>query len=210
MQRLLAMIRLGLRAPRTPAFRPALRLYSKEAEAKPETTPETDGEPSAGEPAADSFEGKYLAKDKELAAMRDQYIRLVADFRNLQETTKREIQKAKDFALQKFAKDLLELIDNFGHALRAITPELLENKEVKDMYDGVELTRNVFIKTLNRHGIAPIDPEGEKFDPNRHEALFEVPMPDKEPGTVMHVEQHGYSLNDRVLRPAKVGVVKGE
>lgn len=153
---------------------------------------------------------KYNKKDKEFAELKNLYLRSVADFRNLQEITKRDIQKAKDFALQKFAKDLLESVDNFGHALNAVKPETLEgNKEIKDLYEGFVMVRDVFEKTLTRHGIEKINPIGEKFDPNIHEATFEIPQPDKEAGTVFHVQQPGYSLNSRVLRAAKVGVVKG-
>ena len=81
---------------------------------------------------------------------------------------------------------------------------------MKNLFDGVSMTRNVFEKTLEKHGIQKIDPMGEQFDPNQHEATFEIPQPDKEPGTVFHVQQPGYTLNSRVLRPAKVGLVKGE
>lgn len=157
------------------------------------------------------LEAKLAQKDKDLADMKNHYARAVADFRNLQESTKKEVQKARDFALQKFAKDLLESLDNFSLALSAVKEETLSaNSEVKNLYEGVDMTRNVFEKTLTRHGIEKIDPMGEPFDPNMHEATFEVPQADKEPGTVFHVQQPGYTLNTRVLRPAKVGLVKGE
>ncbi|ODQ77650.1 hypothetical protein BABINDRAFT_172724 [Babjeviella inositovora NRRL Y-12698] len=181
------------------------RFYSEKAaeEVKPEETL------SEAEIQFNALQEKYAAKDKEAAEMKNNYIRAIADFRNLQETTKREIQKAKDFALQKFAKELIETIDNFGHALNAVKPEILEaNKEVKDLYDGVKMTRDIFVKTMSKHGIEEINPIGEPFDPNMHEATFEIPQPDKEPGTVFHVQQSGYVLNSRVLRAAKVGIVK--
>ncbi|KAG7818551.1 hypothetical protein KL942_002626 [Ogataea angusta] len=156
-----------------------------------------------------STKEKLLAKDKECAELKDRYVRSVADFRNLQETTKREMQKAKDFALQQFAKDLLESIDNFGHALNAVKEETLKsNQEVAQLYEGVKMTRDVFEKTLARHGLSKIDPVDEPFDPNRHEATFQAPAEGKEPGTVFHVQQPGFELNGRVLRPAKVGVVR--
>ena len=133
----------------------------------------------------------------------------MADFRNLQEVTKKDVQKAKDFALQKFAKDLLESVDNFGHALNAFKQEDVEkSKEINDLYTGVKMTRDVFEKTLKRHGIEKLDPVGEQFDPNKHEATFELPQPDKEPGSIFHVQQIGFTLNNRVIRPAKVGIVK--
>lgn len=154
---------------------------------------------------------KFINKEKEAAEMKDRYVRSVADFRNLQETTKREIQKAKDFALQKFAKDLIESIDNFGHALGAVKEESIKtNEEIAQLYDGVKMTRNVFEKTLNRHGLVKIEPLDEEFDPNKHEATFQAPNPEKKAGTVFFVQQPGYELNGRVLRAAKVGIVKGD
>lgn len=157
------------------------------------------------------LKAKLEKKEKELVEMKDLYVRSIADFRNLQETTKREIQKAKDFALQKFAKDLIESIDNFGHALSAVKEDSVKaNDEIKQLYDGVKLTRDVFEKTLSRHGLKKIDPLDEEFDPNKHEATFQAPNEEKEPGTVFYVQQPGYELNGRVLRAAKVGIVKAK
>lgn len=188
-------------------------------EAKPEQASETSEETAKAEAESEAatpeqqaiaeLEAKLAQKDKDLADMKNHYARAIADFRNLQESTKKEVQKAKDFALQKFAKDLLESVDNFTLALSAVKEETLSsNAEVKNLYEGVDMTREVFEKTLNRHGIEKIDPLGEPFDPNHHEATFEIPQPDKEPGTVFHVQQPGFTLNSRVLRPAKVGLVK--
>ena len=156
-------------------------------------------------------EGKYLKKDKDFANLRGHYTRSIADFKNLQQTTKKEVQNAKDFALQKFCKDLIESLDNFGHALSGVNTETLEsNQEMKDFYDGVKMTSDIFDKTLAKHGLIKMDPIGEKFDPNIHEAVFEFAQPDKEPGTIFHVQQIGFSLNGRVLRAPKVGIVKTE
>lgn len=152
---------------------------------------------------------KLAEKDKALAEMKNHYATAIADFRNLQQITQQEIKKAKDFALQKFAKDLLESLDNFALALGSVKEETLKaNEEVKNLFDGVSMTRSVLEKTLEKHGVEKIDPMGEQFDPNHHEATFEIPQPDKEPGTIFHVQQLGYTLNKRVLRPAKVGLVK--
>lgn len=180
---------------------------------KPEAAKEEESTEEATEedPIVAELKAKLVEKDKQLADMKNHYARAVADFRNLQESTKKEIQKARDFALQKFAKDLIVSLDNFGLALNAVKEETLQtNAEVKNLYEGVEMTRSVFEKTLNNHGIEKVDPIGEPFDPNTHEAAFEIPQPDKEPGTVFHVQQPGYTLNSRVLRPAKVGIVKGD
>jgi molecular chaperone GrpE len=157
------------------------------------------------------LKAKLEKKEKEYVELKDSYVRSIADFRNLQETTKREIQKAKDFALQKFAKDLIESIDNFGHALSAVKEDSVKaNEEIAQLYDGVKLTRDVFEKTLVRHGMKKIDPIDEEFDPNKHEATFQAHHEEKEPGTVFFVQQPGYELNGRVLRAAKVGIVKNK
>lgn len=157
------------------------------------------------------LETQLEAKTKEAAELKDRWMRSVADFRNLQIVTQKDIQRAKDFALQKFAKDLLESVDNFGHALGAFNEEdIKKTKEINDLYTGVRMTRDVFFGTLRKHGIERIDPLGEEFDPNKHEATFQAPQPGKKPGTIFHVQQLGYTLNNRILRPAKVGVVKHE
>lgn len=190
---------------------------AKSAEANAEQAKQTEQQEQpeqaseSEDPVVTELKAKLESKDKELADMKNHYARAVADFRNLQETTKKEMQKARDFALQKFAKDLLESLDNFGLALSSVKDETLKtNEEVKNLYEGVSMTRNVFEKTLNKFGVEKIDPLGEVFDPNHHEATFELHQPDKEPGTVFHVQLPGYLLNKRVLRPAKVGLVKAE
>ncbi|AAS51344.1 ACR118Wp [Eremothecium gossypii ATCC 10895] len=181
-----------------------LRCYAADAK----DAADAQGE-SAADPRVAELEKQLADKSKEAADLKDRLLRSVADFRNLQEVTRRDVQKARDFALQRFSKDLLESLDNFGHALGAVSPEALQRSpEIADLHAGVRLTRDVFEKTLLKHGIAPIDALGQPFDPNLHEATFELPQPDKTPGTVFHVQQPGYTLNGRVIRPAKVGVVK--
>ncbi|SCV05786.1 LANO_0H15148g1_1 [Lachancea nothofagi CBS 11611] len=188
------------------------RYYSdaaKDAGAEASKTETTQESLSEDQLKIQELEKKLVAKDKESAEYKDRLLRSVADFRNLQEVTKKDVQKAKDYSLQKFAKDLLDSVDNFGHALQAFKPETVEaSTEISDLYTGVKMTRDVFEKTLKKHGIEKLDPMGETFDPNKHEATFELPDPQKEPGTVFHVQQVGFTLNDRVIRPAKVGIVK--
>lgn len=196
-------------------MRNVYRFNSTKKEEGEKAEPEQASEPVEPEvtedPVITELKAKLSQKDKQLADFKNHYAKAVADFRNLQDSTKKEIQKAKDFALQKFAKDLIVSLDNFQLALQSVKEDTLKtNEEVKNLYDGVEMTRSVFERTLTTHGIEKIDPMGEPFDPNTHEAAFEIPQPDKEPGTVFHVQQPGYTLNSRVLRPAKVGIVKGE
>lgn len=208
-----------------PAARVAVmpkRFYS---EAKPAANPEATDAPAAGEaaeaaetPAGSELEkklaevtAKYEAKDKECAKFKDAYARAIADFRNLQKTTEREIEKSKAFALQKFAKDLVESVDNFDLALEAVAQEKLEgnsgNKDLIEFYQGIKMVQEVFERTLEKHGLTKMNPIGEEFDANLHEATFQVPQPDKKPGTIFHVQRVGFKLNDRVLRAPKVGVV---
>lgn len=130
----------------------------------------------------------------------------------MQERTKREIQTAKDFALQRFARDLIESVDNLDRAVATVPAEKLvaENSDLSNMHDGIKMTERILLQTLKKHGLERFDPSEvfEKFNPNIHEAVFQAPQPDKEDGTVFHTEQKGFLLNGRVLRAAKVGVVK--
>lgn len=202
-------------APLRPTYRSAfynVRFYfdaAKKEEAKEPAEEEPKKEDDSSTNELQELQQRLQGKDKEAAELKDRLVRCVADFRNLQEVTKKDVQKAKDFALQKFAKDLLESVDNFGHALNAFdAADSKHSAEVKELYTGVKMTRDVFEKTLNKYGIEKIDPMDEPFDPNKHEATFELDQPDKEPGTVFFVQQPGFSLNSRVIRPAKVGIVK--
>lgn len=136
----------------------------------------------------------------------DRYLRSVADFRNLQDRTKRDIQQARDFALSRFARDLLESVDNLDRALSTVPPEVLDkedsDKDLKALYDGLKMTDTILMQTLNKHGLERFDPSVEKetFDPNLHEATFQAPMEGMEDGTVFMTQQKGFSLNGRVIR----------
>jgi molecular chaperone GrpE len=137
-------------------------------------------------------------------ALQDKFTRVVADFRNLQDRTERDKKSAKDFAIQKFAKDLIESVDNLERALQAVPEDALaapeQNKELVDFYNGLKMTEDILLSTLKKHGLEKINPMGDAFDPNVHEATFQAPMPDKEPGTVFHVQQTGFLLNGRTIR----------
>lgn len=155
----------------------------------------------------------------------DKWKRSIAEYRNLQEQTKREVKMAKDFALERFSRDLIDSVDNLDRALGVVDPKTLESpeatdaasvrKDLKNLYEGLKMTERIMLSTLKKHGLERFDPaapeEGEgaiKFDPNRHEATFQAPQPDKEDGTVFYCQSKGFALNGRVLRAAKVGVVK--
>ncbi|KAI2642206.1 GrpE-domain-containing protein [Xylaria nigripes] len=199
------------------------RWYSEQAD----TTAKKDGEES--EPQAEAKETeeaaappdaetelktKLEAKEKEVVDWRDKYLRSVADFRNLQDRTQREVKATRDFAIQKFAKDLVESVDNLDRALSMAQEKMKAdegkepNADLNNFYEGVKMTEGNMLQILSKHGLERFDPMGEKFNPNEHEATFMTPMPDKEENTVFYVQQKGYRLNGRVLRAAKVGVVK--
>ena len=146
----------------------------------------------------------------------------MADFRNLQERTKREIKAARDFAITGFAKDLVDSVDNLDRALSMVPEKKAENaadaaaaeaeanQDFNNLVDGLKMTETVLVNTLKKHGLERFDPHGDKFNPNEHEATFMTPMPDKEHNTVFHTQQKGFRLNGRVLRAAKVGVVNNK
>jgi len=127
------------------------------------------------------------------------------------------MQTARDFAIQKFAKDLVDSVDNLDRALSMVPDEKLNVKEANEhqkdlisLHEGLKMTENILMSTLKKHGLERFDPavEGEKFNPNEHEATFMTPMAGKEDNTVIMTQQKGFKLNGRILRAAKVGVVK--
>lgn len=125
------------------------------------------------------------------------------------------MKAARDFAIQRFAKDLVDSVDNLDRALtvgkeKIQTAAEEKNEDLLNFYEGVKMTETNMLQTLSKHGLERFDPEGEKFNPNEHEATFMTPIPDKEDNTVFHVQQKGFKLNGRVLRAAKVGVVKSQ
>lgn len=143
-------------------------------------------------------------------ALKDQMMRLAADMENLRKRTAREMQDAKTYAVTNFARDMLSVSDNLRRALDAIPSDALEtDPSLKALAEGVEMTERGMLNTLERHGVTQIAPEGQKFDPNFHQAIFEVPNVEVPNNTVVQVMQTGYAIGDRVLRPAMVGVSRG-
>jgi molecular chaperone GrpE len=130
---------------------------------------------------------------------------------NLRRRTEREVADARAYAVANFARDMLNVADNFQRAIDSVPAEAREGGDstFKALVEGVELTEREMLKTLERYGVKRLDPQGERFDPNLHQAMFEVPNPDVPNGTVVQVVQTGYVIGERVLRPALVGVAKG-
>ena len=143
--------------------------------------------------------------------LKDKLLRTLADMENLRRRTEREIADAKAYAVTSFARDLLGSADNLRRALESV-PEAAQataDAALKAVVEGVELTERELLKTLERHGVRKIDPQGEKFDPNLHQAMFEAPDAAIAKGLVSKVVQTGYKIGERVLRPALVGVSAG-
>jgi molecular chaperone GrpE len=160
----------------------------------------------------DDDEKRRKTSTNHFSPIQDKCLRTVADFRNLQDRTQREVKSARDFAIQKFAKDLIDSVDNLDRALTTIPAEKLtgDNQDLNNLHEGVKMTETILMQTLAKHGLERLEPDGDKFNPNEHEATFMAPQPDKEDNTVFHVQQKGFKLNGRVLRAAKVGVVKNK
>ncbi len=147
----------------------------------------------------------------ENAELRDRYLRLAAEMDNLRRRTEREIKDAKTYSTAGFARDMLAVSDNLRRAIDAIPEEAKAAADagLTTLIEGVEMTERSMLSALERHGVRKLEPVGQKFDPNFHQAMFEVPNPEVPNNTVVQVVQAGYTIGERVLRPAMVGVAKG-
>jgi len=201
------------------------RHYSEQTthEEKPQQqevkTPQKEGE--------NQCEEKLKAKEAAVFDLTNRLRYLQADFINLQRNAAREKEQTRDFAITRFSSDLLEIVDVLSLALKSVPPSVLPSSQngststdnsnpsqkspevyLQDLCTGVELTHQLLLKTLFKYHVKPFDPTGDKFDPNLHEALYQAPIPNKEPGTVIDCQKIGYMIKDRVLRAAQVGVVQ--
>ncbi|MCZ8177522.1 MAG: nucleotide exchange factor GrpE [Rhizobium sp.] len=147
----------------------------------------------------------------ENADLRDRFLRLAAEMDNLRRRTDREVKDAKSYAVTSFARDMLSVSDNLRRAIETLPDEAraAADATMTALIEGVEMTERGMLSTLERHGVRKIEAEGQKFDPNFHQAMFEVPNPNVPNNTVVQVVQAGYAIGERVLRPAMVGVAKG-
>ncbi|SFL29953.1 nucleotide exchange factor GrpE [Methylobacterium pseudosasicola] len=172
-----------------------------------ETAPAKDAETQSVDPVAEALALLTAERDE----LKDRMLRTLAEMENLRRRTEREIADARAYAVTNFARDVLNVADNIHRALESVPADAKASADgaLKGLIDGIELTQRDLVKTLERHGVKPVEPQGQKFDPNRHQAMFEVPNPDVPAGTVVQVVQTGYVIGERVLRPALVGVAKG-
>jgi molecular chaperone GrpE len=179
---------------------------------KPEAA--AQGEPVVSKPYImpdDPEEGSVEALTKEAAEAKDRMLRTLAEMENLRKRTAREVSDARTYGISGFARDVLDIADNLQRALDAVPAEARAAADpgLKSLIEGVELTERSLHNALEKNGVRKFDPAGEKFDPNIHQAMYEVPDPSVPAGTIAHVVQAGYMIGERVLRPALVGVAKG-
>jgi len=159
----------------------------------------------------DPEEGSVEALAKEAAEARDKMLRTLAEMENLRKRTAREVSDARTYGISGFARDVLDIADNLQRALDAVPVEARAAADpgLKALIEGVELTERSLHNALEKNGVRRFDPAGEKFDPNVHQAMYEIPDPSVPAGTIAQVIQSGYMIGERVLRPALVGVAKG-
>ncbi|NIY92521.1 nucleotide exchange factor GrpE [Vibrio diazotrophicus] len=151
------------------------------------------------------LEAALLSTEQRLKDQQDSVLRAKAEVENMRRRSEQEIDKARKFALNRFAEELLPVIDNLERAIQAAD---MENEAIKPVVEGVELTHKTFIGVIEKFGLKEINPEGEAFNPEFHQAMSIQESPDHESNTVMFVMQKGYELNGRVVRPAMVMVAK--
>ena len=156
-------------------------------------------------PEADERGGGAAALADELKEARDQVLRAQAEVQNTRRRAEQDVERARKYALERFCAELLPVVDNLERALESASGD---DEQVRPIAEGVELTLKSFLNALAKFNIEPVDPAGEPFDPQYHQAMSSVENPDVEPNTVVAVMQKGYTLNGRLVRPAMVMVSK--
>ncbi|MCC0012617.1 MAG: nucleotide exchange factor GrpE [Rhodobiaceae bacterium] len=165
----------------------------------------------ASGPDMEAAAAAAAALAEENADLKDRLLRTVAEMENLRKRTEREVRDAGQYAIASFARDILAVADNMQRALDTAKPDDGDGAKIAldQMREGVSLTKGELVRQLERHGVKPIAAEGQKFDPNLHQAIFEIPDESVPAGTVLQVTQDGYTIGERVLRPSMVGVSRG-
>lgn len=193
----------GAKASSAAAGDDAERTAAADAGAAPE-----DAEKSAWEKGP---EAQIEELATEAADLKDRLLRTMAELENVRRRAEREREEARKYAVTSFARDMLAVGDNMQRAVQSLGEDARAGADdtLKSLIEGVEMTEREMLNVFERHGIAKVEPKGEKFDPNFHQAMFEVENPDVAAGSVIEVVAPGYTIGDRVLRPAMVGVAKG-
>ena len=186
-------------------------MTAKPEDQTPPDAPETAPKAAAADAPEAAHDDPKAALEAEVAGLKDRLLRTLADMENLRRRGEKDIADARTYAVTNFARDMVNVADNLRRAIESVPAEARQAVEgaLKSVLDGVELTERDLLNTLERHGIKKLDPAGQKFDPNFHQAMMEIPDPSVPAGTVTQVIQTGFAIGDRVLRPALVGVAKG-
>jgi molecular chaperone GrpE len=174
-------------------------------------TTESTSAATANNGTGNELETKLKDLEKQNKELKDHYLRALADAENLRERTRREKELAQQLAIKSFAVDLLSVSDVLDIALQSVPVESREddsNPHLKSLYTGLSMTHAELLATFKRHGLESFDATGKPFDPNMHQAMFQAPIPDKQPGTVFQVTKKGFTLHNIVVRAAQVGVVQ--
>ena len=197
------------------AVEPAVSEETAEPGEAEETAEPDEASPWAGKPAGEGTDEAAAGQaaverdyEAELAEANDRLLRALAEGENLRRRSQREREETAKFAITAFARDVLSVADNLRRALEAVPEDAGDNEALGSLVGGIELTERELAAIFQRHGVERVDPAGEKFDHNLHEAMFEIPTADAEPGTVVQVVQTGYVLNGRLLRAAQVGIAR--
>lgn len=165
------------------------------------------------QPEAASEADPVATLEAQVADLRDRFLRAVAEAENVRKRAVRDVADARTYGITSFARDVLGVADNLARTIEHVSAEARANADptLQALLEGVELTERDLQMILQKNGVKPINPMGEKFDPHFHQAMFEVPDSGRAPGTVVQMVQTGYAIGDRVLRPAMVGVAsKGD
>lgn len=190
---------------------------SETAKNTPEDLQDVNAEQAAAEDiAAEAAEANeegvntdpVAALEAEVAELKDRLLRQAAEVENTRRRAKKDVEDAGNYAITKFARELLDVGDNLRRALEAAGDTSGADQTMKTLVEGVEMTEQTLLKALEKNGVEKLEPLGEKLDPNKHQAVFEMPHPEYPDGHVAQVMQAGYMLKGRLLRPAMVGVTK--
>ncbi|MEM7214034.1 MAG: nucleotide exchange factor GrpE [Pseudomonadota bacterium] len=183
----------------------ALAEQASESDVSDEMEPEGEGFANPLEALA----AENTRQEEEIAGLKDQMLRTAAEMENLRRRTQKDVADARSFSISGFARDILGVADNLRRAIDHVDEANKDQPGLKSLIEGVEMTERELANALEKNGVKPISPENEKFDPNFHQAMFEIPNTEVPNNTVLQVVQVGYKIGERVLRPAMVGVSRG-
>lgn len=169
-------------------------------------------QPAESQSEVEALKTELEERDVQIAELNDRTLRVLAEMENVRTIARRDVENARKFGIVPFAKGLLDVADNLGLALKAVPEDVLSAADADPglvgLHAGVRATERELLKVFAQHGMTRFGEVGDKFNPNMYQAIFEAPSPSAEPGTVIDVAKLGYAIDDRVLRPAEVGVAK--